>query len=75
MCADSNSTLLPHQHTTRVSGSTLGWVVDSAFVAEAGNATYHDDTCYLPWCMLYAFCGRLTLMLSYFGEPAMMNRV
>ena len=47
MCADSNSTLLPHQHTTRVSGSTLGWAVDSAFVAEAGNAIYHNDTCYL----------------------------
>ena len=25
--------------------------------------------------MLYSFCGRLTLILSYFGKPALVNRV
>ena len=75
MCADSNSTLLPHQHTTRVSGSTLGWVVDSAFVAEAGNAIYHNDTCYLHALRILwqAYLDVFVLRRARYGEQILMS--
>ena len=75
MCADSNSTLLPHQHTTRVSGSTLGWVVDSAFVAEAGNAISHNDTCYLhALCILWqAHLDVVVLRRARYDEQSLMS--